>query len=116
VRFFAAIDRRARLRYAPLGGETFREVVPEDEAHALPDSLVLRTADGRLLVRSAAVLGALRLAGPGWSALASLGALVPRKVADRVYDLVARIRRSLFAPPPQACPVAPGPLRQRFLP
>ena len=44
---------------------------------ALPDSLVLRTTDGRLLVRSAAVLESLRLAGGLARGLAAIAGLCP---------------------------------------
>jgi hypothetical protein len=40
---------------------------------------------------------------------------VPRRLADRLYDAIAR-RRRLFAPPRGTCPVPPGPCRERFLP
>jgi predicted DCC family thiol-disulfide oxidoreductase YuxK len=37
-------------------------------------------------------------------------------VADRLYDRVARIRRRLFRPPADACPVGDPARRERFLP
>ena len=116
VRFLLALDRKGALRFAPLGGKTFRELVPEAGRAALPDSLVLRTADGRLLVRSAAVLGSLRLLGGCGKALAGIARVVPTPLADRLYAAVARVRSRLLAPPRDACPpVAPG-QRERFLP
>jgi predicted DCC family thiol-disulfide oxidoreductase YuxK len=116
VRALLALDRRGVLCFAPLEGETFRELVPEVERGALPDSLVLRTADGHLLVRSAAVLESLRLVGGPARGLAAAARVVPRPLADRLYDLVARARRRLFRPPASACPDVPPALRGRFLP
>jgi predicted DCC family thiol-disulfide oxidoreductase YuxK len=116
VRALLALDRRAVLHFAPLEGETFRELVPEVERAALPDSLVLRMADGRLLVRSAAVLASLRLAGGPAKWLAATARILPRPLADRLYDLVARVRRGLVRPPAGVCPVVPPVLRARFLP
>jgi predicted DCC family thiol-disulfide oxidoreductase YuxK len=104
------------LRFAPLGGETFRSLVPERERGALPDSLVLRAPDGRLQVRSRAVLGSLRLAGGPWLAVAAALGLVPRPLADRLYDGVARLRHRLFRRPADACPAVPPRLRARLLP
>jgi predicted DCC family thiol-disulfide oxidoreductase YuxK len=110
------IDRGGALRFAPLGGEAFRELVPEAERAALPDSLVLRTADGRLLVRSAAVLESLRLVGRAGRSLAAVAGVVPRPLADALYERITRIRSRLFAVPRDVCPsVGPG-LRDRFLP
>ena len=104
------------MRFAPLGGKTFRELVPEAERAALPDSLVLRAADGRLRVRSAAVLESLRLVGGPAKGLATIARVVPRSLADRLYDGVARVRSRLFAAPRDACPFVAPRLRERFLP
>jgi predicted DCC family thiol-disulfide oxidoreductase YuxK len=116
VRVLLRMDRGGRLRFAPLGGDTFRTLVPAAERDRLPDSLVLVTAGRAPLVRSAAVLGALLIVGGPWTAIAALGALVPRPLANRLYDALARSRRRLFAGPRDACPVPPGPDRARFLP
>ena len=117
VRFLLWADRDGRhFRFAPLGGRTFQSLVPEDERKRLPDSLVLRTESGELLTRSPGVLHALgRLGGP-WKALAVLGRLVPRPLADAVYDFIAHVRHRLFARPPEACPLVPAHQRARFDP
>ncbi len=115
VRSLLAVDRAAALRFAPLGGPTFRDQVAEADRGDLPDSLVLKTADGRLLVRSAAVRESLRLVGGLGKALAGVARVVPTPLADRLYAGVARVR-SLFPPPADACPRVPRELRERFLP
>jgi predicted DCC family thiol-disulfide oxidoreductase YuxK len=116
VRFVLWADAGGVFRFAPLGGETFLSEVREDEREGLPDSLVLLTPDGRLRTRSAAVVEILRIVGGPWRLLAALASLVPRKLADALYDAVARVRHRLFARPPDACPVVPPPLRSRFDP
>ena len=116
VRFALARDREGRLRFAPLGGATFQEVVDPAARAALPDSLVLRTADGRLLTRTSALAVVLgELPGP-WPLLGRLLRLVPRPLRDLVYDAVAKVRRRVFPKPEGACPVVPAGLRERFLP
>jgi predicted DCC family thiol-disulfide oxidoreductase YuxK len=115
VRLLLRLDRSGRLRFAPLGGGTFERVVPPAVRAELPDSLVLRTVEGRLLVRSGAVLGALEIAGGAPAVCAAAVRLAPRRLLDAVYDAVARGRR-LFGREPQACPLVPAPLRDRFLP
>jgi predicted DCC family thiol-disulfide oxidoreductase YuxK len=90
--------------------------VPGDVRASLPDSLVLRTADGRLLARSAAVGEGLRLVGGAGRALAAVMRVVPVPLADGVYDVVARARTLLFRKPASACPVVPAERRARFLP
>ena len=82
----------------------------------MPDSLVVRTDDGRLLTRSAAVLHMLERLGGFWRVLAALAVPFPRPWLDRTYDAIARIRHRLFAKPQDACPVAPREIRARFDP
>ena len=116
VRFILWADPEGRaFRFAPLGGVTFQAQVPASERAHLPDSLVVRTAEGGLLTRSAGVLHILRRLGGGWRVLAALFGLVPRPLRDAAYDFVARIRLRLFARPEDACPVVPPALRGRFL-
>ena len=116
VRLAARADRSGRFRYAPLGGPTFQSQVAEPLRAALPESLIVKTEDGRLLARSRAVLYIARRLGPWWRAVAAVAALAPAPLADRVYDLVARLRRRIFPPPPESCPVLPPHLRGRFDP
>jgi predicted DCC family thiol-disulfide oxidoreductase YuxK len=116
VRFVLAADRGERFRFAPLQGSTFRERIPEPERAGLPDSIVLRSPDGRLLVRSDAVLYVMQRLGGLWAPLARLGRLVPRSIRDAAYDFVARVRLRLFARPDDYCPLVPRELRARFLP
>jgi len=77
--------------------------------------MVVLTAEGALLTRSAGVLHVLRRLGGPWRVLAVLSRLVPRPLRDAVYDLVARVRLRLFERPDDACPVVPPHQRARFL-
>ena len=104
------------LRYAPLGGPTFLERIPEAERSDLPDSVVLLTGDGRVLVRSAATLYLARRLGDPWRTLGALASIVPSVVLDVLYDGVAAVRNRLFARPTDTCPVVPAHLRDRFDP
>jgi predicted DCC family thiol-disulfide oxidoreductase YuxK len=116
VRFVLARDAAGAFRFAPLGGETFQSSVPAWRAGALPDSIVVRTADGALLVRTAAVRHVLLALGGPWRIAGGALQLVPAALADRLYDGVARVRHRLFARPAGACPVLPSDLRSRFDP
>jgi len=114
VRLIVKLDRGGRLRFAPLSGERFRSCVPEDSRAALPDSLVMYTAAGDLLVRSAGVIEIGRELGGPWRVLATLAGFVPERWLDRGYDWIARTRQRWFTRPEQACPLLPAALRQRF--
>jgi predicted DCC family thiol-disulfide oxidoreductase YuxK len=117
VRFLLAEDFRGRsFRYAPLQGSTFESAFAPDVRAACPDSIVVEDDGGRALVRSAAVLLAMERLGGLWRAIAVLSRLVPSSIRDLAYDGVARVRRRIFAKPPDVCPLLPAHLARRFDP
>ena len=115
VKFVLKKDARGTaFRFAPLGGERFLQTVPEPRREGLPDSIVVKTVDDRLLVRSAAVLHILtRLGGP-WRLAAVLCRIVPAALRDWLYDRIARLRHRMFRCPAETCPALPPELRSRF--
>ncbi len=114
VRILISLDRKAKLVFAPLGGELFEQRVSQQDRADLPDSLVLSTPDGKLHVRSNAVLSALEEIGGIWAWEAKLGRMIPVALRDRLYDAVARARHRWFKKPETACPLMPPDLRSRF--
>src|SRR5262245_36997987 len=117
VLFTLARERgRELFRFAPLQGPTFASEVGENERQGLPDSIVVRTSAGELLVRSAAALHVLERIGGVWRALAAVSRLVPPPLRDWGYDRVAAVRKRLFAKPAAACPLVPPTLARRFDP
>ncbi len=116
VRFVLAEDERQdRFHFSPLGSDTFRESIAERDRALLPDSVVLRSADRALFTRSTAVLRTGKRLGGIWRLLAEAATAVPRPLRDGAYDVVARTRRKLFDRPQSACPIAPPPLRRKFV-
>ena len=117
VGFVARHDRSGEaFRFAPLGGEVFRRTVPPEAGRELPDSLVVQTATGALLLRSDGAIHILRRLGLGGRILGLLLALVPRPIRDYFYDRFAERRHRLATKPDGACPLVPPELRQRFDP
>lgn len=117
MKFVLKYDRSGRaFRFAPLQGETFAARVAAERRVGLPDSVVVLTGDGSLLVRSAAFLHVLRRLGGGWAVLASVLGVIPRVLWDFVYDLVARVRYRVFGRQGDVCPIVPVELRARFDP
>jgi predicted DCC family thiol-disulfide oxidoreductase YuxK len=113
VRFALSRDPDgSRFRFAPLDSAAFRQRVPDTTG--LPDSMVVRTPEGSVLVRSAGVLHILERAGGVWWLLARLCRMVPSRLRDALYDDVAAVRYKLFRRPAEACPVTPPDLRDRF--
>ncbi len=108
--------RRPPVLISPIGGEAYSRLVPDHSRESLPDSVVVLTPDGGLLVRSQAALYLMRRLSGAWRILAALGALVPRRLGDRLYDAVARRRRRWFGTTDEVCPALPPALRGRFEP
>lgn len=116
VGFVAKRDQIGHFRFAPLDGETFRQAVPDATRDALPDSIVVTTDDGRMLVRSTAVIHILWRLGGLWRIFGALLGIVPRVARDAGYAGFARIRKRLVAAPEGACPLMPPELGRRFDP
>lgn len=117
VKFVLARDLEGtRFRFAPLQGSTFQERYDEARRRELPDSVIIRTQDGRTLVRSQAAIHIGKRLGGIWGALAWVGSFLPSWLLDWGYDRIAQVRGRLFARPKDACPMLPPELRQRFLP
>jgi predicted DCC family thiol-disulfide oxidoreductase YuxK len=116
VKFVVRRDAAGAFRFAPLQGSTFEASTTAAERASMPDSMAVRTLDGRLLQKSDAWLHILRRLGGVWKVTGALMSIVPRVVRDLVYDLVARIRFRIFGRQVEVCPMVPPELRGRFLP
>lgn len=114
VRFLLAEDRSQAFRFAPLQSEAFLAAIPEERRRTIPDSIVVLTEKDELLLRSDAVVYLLRRLGGMWRVLGEALARVPGGVRDLGYDGIARVRKRIFPPPPEACPRMPKELRTRF--
>lgn len=115
IRFLLSEDKDGAFRFAPLQSDVFAARVPEEIRKSLPDSVVVATADGRVLSRSAAVAHVMQRLGGLWGVSGKLGALLPSGPLDALYDRVAAVRHKVFKRPTEACPLMPKHLRERFL-
>jgi predicted DCC family thiol-disulfide oxidoreductase YuxK len=117
--FLLRRDRDARIRFAALQSPIARQLLA---AHGLDptdlDTVYVmadwRAGSERVLARSKAVLHALGQLGGPWRALAWVGSLVPRPLADLVYRAVARSRYRIFGQYDR-CQIPPPEWRERFL-
>lgn len=117
VRFVLAEDSTGQLaRFAPLQGPTFDAKVPAFARDGLPDSVLVLTSSGELLVRSTAAAHVLRRLGGAWALAAGLLLLLPLRLRDAAYDGIAKVRHRLFRKPTDSCPLMPPALRTRFDP
>ena len=113
VVFIIERDPRARFRFGALQSEATAALLAATGVRdALPDSMVL-VEKGRLSVRSQAALRIARgLRFPWW--LLSVFVLLPRRLRDGMYDIVARHRYRWFGKR-DACMVPTPELEKRFL-
>lgn len=117
VQFVLKHDREGKLfRFAPLQGETFQSRVSEAQRAHLPDSMVLLTREGGVLLRSDALVHILRRLSGGWGVVAAMLSLIPRAIRDFFYNWIARVRYRVFGRRDDVCPIVPADLRARFDP
>jgi predicted DCC family thiol-disulfide oxidoreductase YuxK len=118
VRWLIARDGDARLRFAPLQGETAAAL--RARHREIPTALdtiafVERGPSGeRVWLRSAGVFRALRELSRPWRWIAALRFLAPAALWDVAYRAFARRRYRWFGEY-QACPIPPPEVRARFL-
>jgi predicted DCC family thiol-disulfide oxidoreductase YuxK len=93
IRFLVAEDAYGRFEFSPLDSDFFRSSVSEEDRRELPDSVVVLTGDGRMLVRSRAVLHAAGRLGGLWRLLGAVGSWVPRPIRDAAYDFISKHRK-----------------------
>lgn len=115
VKFVLRHDREGAFQFAPLQGITFRGSVPVARQASIPDSIVILTANGDLLLRSDAFIYILGRLGGVWRTAAAIVTIVPRPLRDAVYNFIARVRYRIFGRRNDICPIVPQELRGRFL-
>jgi predicted DCC family thiol-disulfide oxidoreductase YuxK len=111
VRVVLRLDRRGRIRFAPLGGEYAARVLERHPEALEVDSLILVDAGPpgagteRVHVKSDAVLRLAQLLGGPWRAAGVLR-LVPRRARDWAYDVspATATRCSAARGPPRPSP------------
>ncbi|HVJ54495.1 MAG TPA: thiol-disulfide oxidoreductase DCC family protein [Aliidongia sp.] len=113
ARFLVTHDRTGRLRFAAMQSEAGRTVL---RRHGLPlddwDSFIFLDR-GRLHLKSDAAFELARFLRSPWPLL-RIGRVLPRPLADWLYDRVARNRYALFGRKEQ-CMVPSAEIRSRFL-
>ncbi|MEM1330608.1 MAG: DCC1-like thiol-disulfide oxidoreductase family protein [Planctomycetota bacterium] len=107
-------DRHRRLRIAPLGGTTARQLGLTPDTPPETWSMLVRTSTGEILDRSDAVVAIGRALPAPWSWLAAAGSAIPGPLRNAIYRLIARYRRHV--PGKAACPMPGDDDRARILP
>ena len=113
IRHVAAADQADLLRFAPLTGVTAKKhhiELPEQRA----EWTIIATEGDKVLDRSDAALAILAKT-PLWADIADLAVILPRRLRDTVYRIVARWRY-LVPFKKDACELPPLELRRKLLP
>lgn len=113
VNFVIARDRLARVRFAPLQGETAARQIGMTPDQPL-NSMVLLDADGQHR-RSDAAWRLLMILGGVWKLMGWCLRIIPRPVRNFGYDFMARHRYRWFGKK-ESCRLPTPEERARFLP
>lgn len=116
VQFILRHERRHTLRFAALQSEAGIRIRARYPELANVDSMVWVEGESgreRVAVRSAAVMLAARYLGGPWSMVAA-GRVLPARLRDAIYDVIARHRHTFFGGP-EHCYLPPPEMMSRFL-
>lgn len=113
VDFVLARDREGNFQFAPLQGETARQLLPPTEASDLSSMVLL--VEGRTFRRSSAAVRILWQLSFGWQVLGTLLWLIPLPIRNLGYRLIASNRYRVFGKH-ETCRMPTPAERCRFLP
>jgi len=118
VNLLLRLDKREKLRYAPLQSALGREILARFGQHRPSDGIMLvtdaLTPRERVYLRSDAVSAALQLLSRPWQLVGRALTLVPRPLREWGYGIVARLRYRLFGRY-RTCPLPAPNQRSRLL-
>jgi predicted DCC family thiol-disulfide oxidoreductase YuxK len=94
VQWLIRKDKKSILQFAPLQGETARNLLPS--AHSAKMNTLILWNEGNIYLRSQAVFKILSYLEKPWSYLSYL-AYFPKFISDFFYRIIARFRKRLFS-------------------
>lgn len=95
MEFIATRDRNDAFRFAELGSESAERILKENGIETAEVDSVIVIRDGRMLIRSAAIIAICEALGGFYRMLGLASRFAPRSVRDAIYAMVARNRMSL---------------------
>ena len=119
VQFTLRHDHRDVFRFAALQSELAERVLARhgeaaSDLNSVYVVLGIGEAGETLLGRSEAIIYLLRTLGGRWKALAAIYGVLPRRLRDWMYEMVARNRYRVFGKY-ETCPVPDVRVREKFL-
>ena len=113
VNFAIKHDRRGKLRFTALQGETAKKVLPWYNINPTSLSSVIFIENGKVYTQSSAVLQICRHLKGGWKLFYGL-IIIPKFIRDFFYNIIARNRYKWFGKK-ESCMVPTDELKDRFL-
>jgi predicted DCC family thiol-disulfide oxidoreductase YuxK len=111
VDFVMAVDKNKQFFFSPLQSDFAKSHLPEKATKNLNSVVLL--INGKQYSKSDAVLKILNEIGGLWK-LSSIGKILPMKVRDFAYDLVAKNRYQIFGKK-DSCRLPTAEERTRFI-
>lgn len=113
VTFAIKRDRKNKLKFTPLQGETAKQLLPQ--FHIDPSSLssVIFIDNGKVYTQSSAAIQICKHLDGGWKLFYGL-IIIPKFFRDFLYNIIARNRYKWFGKK-ESCLIPTAELKERFL-
>ena len=113
VRFVLVRDKNDLLTFAPLQGETIKEI----NIDILDlDSIILHTQNGETLYKNDASIALLERLGGIWFIMAKMSSFIPKVLRNSLYDFIAKIRYKFAGKiENKTCPLLPKNYQSKIL-
>lgn len=114
VNFAIRHDKKKRLLFTPLQGETAKQLLPLHHINPNALSSVILIDNGKAYTQSSAALRICKHLNGGWKLFYGL-MIMPKFIRDFLYNIIARNRYRWFGKK-EACMIPSPEIRERFLP
>jgi predicted DCC family thiol-disulfide oxidoreductase YuxK len=113
VKFAVKKDKRGKLRYTPLQGETAKKILTQFGLNISNLNTVVFIDNGKVYTQSSAALRICKHLDGGWKLFYGL-IIIPKLIRDFFYNIIARNRYKWFGKK-ENCMVPPPGWKERFL-
>jgi predicted DCC family thiol-disulfide oxidoreductase YuxK len=113
VNFAIKRDKKNKLRFAPLQGETAKSVLPKHKINTTVLSTVVFVENGKVYTQSSAALRICKHLNGVWKIFYGL-MIIPKFLRDAAYNFIAKNRYRWFGKK-EACMIPTPEMRERFL-
>ena len=113
VSFAIKRDRKKKLRFASLQGETAKQILPQYNIQSSSLSSVIFIDNGRAYTQSSAAIRICKHLDGGWKLFYGL-IIIPKFIRDFFYNIIARNRYKWYGKK-ESCMVPTPYLKERFL-